>query len=144
MANPRRGTKARQVRVPFHVSCAILPLMPRDARRAPAGRTFHVLNRGVRRRTPFAGDGDPAAVERCLAYALAAVPGPDLLACCLMPNHWHLRVRPGTEDALGRFVHRPTMTHPRRRQGHPRAVGEGHRYPGRFTRATPSRTTATA
>ena len=102
MANPRRGTKARQVRVPFHFSCAILPPMPRDARRAPAGRTFHVLNRGVGRRTLFADDGDPAAVERCLAYALAAVPGLDLLACCLMPNHWHLRVRPGMDDPLSR------------------------------------------
>ena len=106
--------------------------MPPTARRAPAGTVIHVLNRGVGRRTPFDNDGNDAAVERCLAYALAAVPGPDLPAYYLMPNHWHQRVRPETEDALGRFVHRLTMTHTRRRQGHRRAVGKGHRYQGRF------------
>ncbi len=93
---------------------------------------FHVLNRGVGRRELFGDAGDYAAFERCLAYALAAVPGLDLLAYCLMPNHWHLRVRPAADDALGRFMHRLTMTHTRRWQEHRRAVGHGHLYQGRF------------
>ncbi len=106
--------------------------MPRTGRVAPAGVVFHVLNRGVGRRELFGDACDYAAFERCLAYALAAVPGLDLLAYCLMPNHWHLVVRPAADDALGRSMHRLTMTHTRRWQEHRRAVGDGHLYQGWF------------
>jgi putative transposase len=106
--------------------------MPRTARRAPAGVIFHVPNRGVGRRQLFNDGGEYAAFERCIAHAQSAVPGVDLLAYCLMPNHWHLVLQPWADDALGRFMHRLTGTHTRRWQGHRAAVGDGHLYQGRF------------
>ncbi|HZL38191.1 MAG TPA: transposase [Tepidisphaeraceae bacterium] len=54
---------------------------------------FHVLNRGVGRQEIFAKSEDYAGFERVLAHALEAVPV-SLLAYCLMPNHWHLLLRP--------------------------------------------------
>ncbi len=67
--------------------------MPRTARLAPAGWTFHALNRGNGRMTLFETDADYAAFAAVLAGALRAVPV-DLLAWCLTPNHWHLILRP--------------------------------------------------
>lgn len=98
--------------------------MPRAARIAPAGVIFHVINRGVGRRGIFEKDEDYAAFERVMAYALAAEPV-ALLAYCLMPNHWHLLLRPGEEGQLGRFMQRLTMTHTRRWQEHYHQVGLG-------------------
>ncbi len=77
--------------------------MPRAARKAPGGRVFHVLNRGVGRQTIFEKDEDYAAFERVMAHALAADPV-QLLAFCLMPNHWHLLLKPQSDGQLGRFV----------------------------------------
>jgi putative transposase len=76
---------------------------------------FHVLNRGVGRRQIFAKEDDYAAFERVMAHALREVPI-DLLAYCLMPNHWHLIVRPVQDGQLARFMQRLTMTHARRWQ----------------------------
>jgi putative transposase len=106
--------------------------MPRTARVAPAGMIFHVLNRGVGRQRLFDHDGDYAAFERCLAHALAVAGPVGLLAYCLMPNHLHLLVLPGTEGALARFMHRLTLTHTRRWQARRGLEGHGHVYQGRF------------
>jgi len=67
--------------------------MPRSRRRAPGGIIFHVLNRGVGRRTLFHEPSDFAAFERCLEGVMAVCPI-RLLAYCLMPNHWHLLLWP--------------------------------------------------
>jgi putative transposase len=72
--------------------------MPRSARKAPGGVVFHVLNRGGHR-TRFHKAQDFAALERFLERALAAVPV-RLLACCLMPNHLHLILRPQADGAV--------------------------------------------
>lgn len=105
--------------------------MPRTARIAPAGVIFHVINRGVGRREIFAKDEDYAAFERVMAHARECEPL-DLLAYCLMPNHWHMLLRPAKAGQLGRFMHRLTMTHTRRWQEHYHQVGVGHLYQSRF------------
>ncbi len=105
--------------------------MPRTARQAPAGIIFHAINRGVGRRTIFHKDEDYAAFERVMAHALGAEPL-QLLAYCLMPNHWHLLLCPQAPGQLGRFMQRLTMTHTRRWQEHYQEVGTGHLYQGRF------------
>jgi putative transposase len=92
---------------------------------------FHVLNRSVGRRAIFLKDGDFSAFERVLLYALREVQI-ELFSYCLMPNHWHLLVRPGGDRDLGRFMHRLTTTHTRRWQEHHLEVGYGHLYQGRF------------
>ena len=105
--------------------------MPRALRNAPGGVIFHALNRGVGRREIFHKDEDYAAFERVMAHALAAEPV-TLFAYCLMPNHWHLLLRPNDDRQLGRFMQRLTLTHTRRWQEHYHQVGFGHLYQGRF------------
>ena len=105
--------------------------MARAPRHAPGGIIFHTLNRGVGRRQIFDKPQDYLAFERVIADALAAEPL-HVLAYCLMPNHWHLLLRPEQDGQLGRFMQRLTMTHTRRWQEHYHEVGTGHLYQGRF------------
>jgi putative transposase len=79
----------------------------------------------------FHKDEDFAAFERVMAYALNEV-AVDLLSYCLMPNHWHLLLRPANDGDLGRFMQRLTITHTRRWKEHYHEVGHGHLYQGRF------------
>jgi putative transposase len=74
---------------------------------------------------------DYLAFERVLAEGLARYPV-ELLTYCVMPNHWHLVVRPGTDEALGRWLGWVGVTHVRRHHEHYRRRGGGHLYQGRF------------
>ena len=111
--------------------------MPRTARLAPGGYVFHVLNRGNGRATVFDDDGDYAAFERVLFETLELErrrgrPSPGLLAYCLMPNHWHLVLRPAEDGQLGRVMQRLTVTHVRRWHEHRHSTGGGHLYQGTY------------
>jgi putative transposase len=106
--------------------------MPRSARCAPGGVIFHVLNRGNARSPVFRSDADYAAFPRALAETLGLFPGVRLLAYCLMPNHWHLVLRPTRDGELGRFMQRLTVTHVRRWHEHRRSTGGGHVYQGTY------------
>jgi putative transposase len=73
--------------------------MPRIPRDAPGGTVYHCLNRAVARLAIFETDGDYAAFVKVLRQAVErqdrlAKEGKakrvDVLAWCLMPNHWHL------------------------------------------------------
>ena len=92
---------------------------------------FHVLNRGVGRRTPFEKDQDYAAFERVMESVLELNPI-RLLAYCLMPNHWHLILWPKEDGDLAAFMQRLTITHAKRWQLYHRENGWGHVYQGRF------------
>lgn len=92
---------------------------------------FHVLNRGNAKAKIFDGAGDYAAFERVLADVLALF-SVDLLCYCLMPNHWHLVLRPSHDRELGRFMQRLTVTHVRRWHQHRHSNGEGHLYQGTY------------
>ncbi len=105
--------------------------MPRTARAIEAGMIYHVLNRGNGRMRLFHKDDDFHAFERVLAEGLQRYPV-DLLTYCLMGNHWHLVTRPGTDDALGRFMGWLGVTHVRRHHEHYHTRGGGHLYQGRF------------
>jgi putative transposase len=74
---------------------------------------------------------DFAAFERVLAEGLERYPI-ELFTYCLMPNHWHLVVRPRTDEALGRWMGWVGVTHVRRHHEHYRTRGGGHLYQGRF------------
>jgi len=71
------------------------------------------------------------AFEQVLAEGLERYPV-DLLTYCLMPNHWHLVVRPRTDEALGRWMGWVGVTHVRRHHEHYHSRGGGHLYQGRF------------
>ena len=92
---------------------------------------YHVLNRGNGRLRLFHNEGDYDAFEQVLIEGLKRYPV-ALLTYCLMPNHWHLVVRPRTDVALGRLMGWIGVTHVRRHHEHSHRRGTGHLYQGRF------------
>jgi putative transposase len=74
---------------------------------------------------------DFEAFEQVLAEGLERYPV-ELLTYCVMPNHWHLVVRPETGQALGRWMGWVCVTHVRRYHEHYHSRGGGHIYQGRF------------
>jgi putative transposase len=105
--------------------------MPRIIRQCPGGFIYHVLNRANGRATIFQTPGDYAAFESILAESLARMPM-RLIAYCLMPNHWHLLLRPYNDGDLSLFMHWVTMTHSQRWHAAHGTTGMGHLYQGRF------------
>ncbi|MFZ5828744.1 MAG: transposase [Planctomycetota bacterium] len=92
---------------------------------------YHVLNRGNGGMRLFHKAGDYEAFERVLAEGLARY-AVELFTYCLMPNHWHLVVRPQTDEALGRWMGWVGVTHVRRHHERYHSRGGGHLYQGRF------------
>src|SRR5437016_3140771 len=92
---------------------------------------YHALNRANARMTIFAHDEDYHAFESVLAEAVDR-DRMRLLACCLMPNHWHLLFWPAGDGDLSRFVRWLTLTHTQRWHAHHHTAGSGHLYQGRF------------
>lgn len=105
--------------------------MPRTARAIEAGAVYHALNRGNGRMHLFRKDGDYIAFERVMAEGLDRY-SVDMFTYCLMPNHWHMVVRPRTDEALGQFMGWVGVTHVRRHHEHYHERGMGHLYQGRF------------
>jgi putative transposase len=105
--------------------------MPRIARRAPKGWVYHALNRAVARLPLFQKEADYVAFERVLDEAHERFPI-DVLAYCIMPNHWHFVLRPAKEGQLTKFLRWLTHTHTMRWHAHFHTSGTGHLYQGRF------------
>ena len=105
--------------------------MGRAPRAAEGGLIYHTLNRANARLTLFEEPGDYEAFLRVLAEAVArhAV---RLFAYCVMPNHFHLVVRPTGDGDLSRFMRWLTLTHTQRLHAHRQSAGSGHVYQGRF------------
>src|SRR5690348_16277831 len=104
--------------------------MPRTARKPAAGVVYHLLNRGNGRMGVFRKDGDYKAFLDVLMEASdkAAV---ELFGLCLMPNHWHLVLRPESGKDLPAYLSWLTNTHVKRYRAHyPRT--SGHLYQGRY------------
>jgi putative transposase len=90
-----------------------------------------MLNRANRRATIFHKDADYVAFEQIIAEALGRVEL-KLFSYCLMPNHWHLVVRPERDGEMSRFGQWLGLTHTQRYNAHYHTVGEGHLYQGRY------------
>jgi putative transposase len=105
--------------------------MPRQARKAPGGLIYHVLNRAAGKETLFRGEKDFAGFIRALHETLDRTPI-RVCAYCLMSNHWHLVLWPREEGELARFMQRLTITHVRRWVQHRHRVGMGPVYQGRY------------
>jgi putative transposase len=103
--------------------------MPRTARAARSGIRYHVINRGNARAAVFRHPDDFAQFAKYLWRGLAHAPV-DIFAYCLMPNHFHLVVRPGADDALARWMHWVTTAYAKwyRRI----YAGPGHIWQGRY------------
>ena len=112
--------------------------MPRRSHSGSAGTTFHVMNRGVRRLQLFDDSEDYLTFIRCLSEALELVPV-ALYAFCVMPNHFHLVMRPSGDADLARFMRLMTIRHSKRWHRRRNSKGGGAVYQGRF-RAFPVQT----
>jgi putative transposase len=67
--------------------------MPRTARAAEGGLIYHVLNRGNDRKQLFFKPADYIAFLVLLVEGLTHA-DVEVLAFCVMPNHWHLVLQP--------------------------------------------------
>ena len=106
--------------------------MPRAKRITPGGFVYHVLNRGVGRRKIFKKPHDYQAFTQVLIETCDRVPGVELLAYCLMPDHWHLLLGPRRGGDLSQFMRILTLTHTQRYHAHYQTAGDGPVYQGRF------------
>ena len=103
--------------------------MPRTVRASQAGFCYHVLNRGNARSEVFHKPEDYASFLQALNESSVRLPM-SLLGYCLMPNHFHLVVRPHGDGDLSRWMQWLMTTHVRRylkHYGH-----SGHVWQGRF------------
>lgn len=105
--------------------------MPRQARHAPGGLIYHVLNRAAGKMELFRHDADYAAFQRTFVDTLEQTP---IRVCgyCMMPTHWHLVLWPRKDGELSQFLQRLTITHVRRWLEHRHRVGMGSVYQGRY------------
>ena len=105
--------------------------MPRPPRADEAGGLYHALNRGNSRAQIFHKEADYEAFERILAEGLERY---DVQCFCdqLLPNHWHLVLRPNRDGEMIRFLRWVMATPTMRYHAYYHTSGEGHVYQGRF------------
>lgn len=103
--------------------------MPRIARGQYDGYVFHILNRGNGRQEVFHKNGDYHTFI-CLTKEALESFDVKLLAYCLMPNHFHLLVRPDKGEDLSRFMQWLMTSHVRRYHQH--YGTSGHVWQGRY------------
>ena len=99
--------------------------MPRPPRADEAGGLYHALNRGSLRATIFHKDADFEAFERILHEALQ-IHQVELYSYQLMPNHYHLVIRPLLDGEMSRFMGWLGGTHTMRFHAHYHTSGMGH------------------
>jgi len=105
--------------------------VPRRLRKLPPGSVVHVVNRGNDKRLLF---GRAAAFEDFLQLVLWAKGQcpVQILAYCIMGNHWHFVFWVQHAGDVSRFLHRLTSTHARSWRRRTATIGCGHVYQDRF------------
>ncbi len=107
------------------------PATPRQRRFAPAGVSFHVLNRGNDRRRIFFEDADYRSFLSLLARGKQLYPV-RIFGVCLMPNHFHGLMSPETEGALSSYLQWVQGRYACDLRSLTRTVGQGHIFQRRF------------
>lgn len=105
--------------------------MSRPLRADIAGIIYHVINRANGRLGIFKKDKDYQAFLNTLVEAKEKF-AVKVLVFCIMPNHWHLLLKPLENGNLSKFMAWLTMTHTQRWHSAHHTVGSGHLYQGRF------------
>jgi len=105
--------------------------MPRAPRADEADGLYHVLNRGNLRADIFHKEEDYAAFERILGEGLG-IHQIELYAYQLLPNHYHLVLRPLKDGEMSRFMGWVGGTHTMRYHSHYHTSGMGHVYQQRY------------
>ena len=104
--------------------------MPRAPRKIVSGESYHVLNRAAPRVKLFGEEADYQDFVSALGKAAELYPV-EVLAYCLMPDHWHLVLRPRKASALAEFMGWLGVTHVRRHQSR-HGKRSGQLYHGRY------------
>jgi putative transposase len=103
--------------------------MPRTARASVGGVIYHVSNRGNRNEAVFHKPADYDAFVDAMAESNRRLPL-ALLGYCLMPNHFHLVLRPKDDGDLGRWMRGLLTRHAQRY--HRLNETTGHVWQGRY------------
>ena len=103
--------------------------MPRVKRGLSDGLIYHVLNRGNGKEEIFHKEKDFWAFIELIKQAKKRHPI-DIFAYCLMPNHFHLVVRPFQANYLSKWMQWLMTSHVRRYHRHYKTTG--HIWQGRF------------
>jgi putative transposase len=90
---------------------------------------YHALNRGNRREPVFHKPADYDAFLQAIADAVQRIPL-DVFGYCLMPNHFHLVIRPSGDGDLGRWMRWLLTAHAQRHHRHYKT--SGHVWQGRY------------
>ena len=104
-------------------------IMGRLSRATDDGLVYHAMNRGNNRADVFAGDGDHEAFLESLRVAKGRYPF-ALFGYCLMSNHFHLLLKPGSGQSISRILQSLSVAHTWRY--HKRHRTSGHVWQGRF------------
>jgi len=105
--------------------------VPRQKRADKGGAIYHALNRGNAQQTIFHKAEDYDAFLHLLAEGLNRYPI-ELFSFVLMPNHWHMVLRPLEDGQMGRMLRWVTATHTLRFHSHDQTSGQGRLYQSRF------------
>ena len=103
--------------------------MPRKLRFAPPGYYLHITQRGNYRQRTFHSDRDRILFLDLLALH-ADARQVDVLAYCIMSNHFHLVARSGAEGGISRFMQ--SLTGQYAQQLHGRLGRRGRLWQERF------------
>ncbi|NNJ79074.1 MAG: transposase [Xanthomonadales bacterium] len=88
-------------------------LMARTARASKGGICYHVINRGNARATVFHDSSDFKSFISLMSKACERIPM-RILSYCLMPNHFHLVIRPYNDGDMSRWMQWLLTSHVRR------------------------------
>lgn len=105
--------------------------MARSLRTDIGGQIYHVLNRGTAKMQIFYDNNDYELFEKILEQAIEKY-GTQLLAYCIMPNHWHLLLKTNNDGELAQFMGWVANTHTRKWHSMKETTGQGHLYQGRY------------
>jgi putative transposase len=103
--------------------------MPRTARFIVANHCYHVLNRSNKKARIFHERADYEQFLALIHRAQQRIQVP-ILAACLMPNHFHLVIRPRRAEDLARWMQWAFTTHVR--WHHAKYQSTGRLWQGRF------------
>jgi putative transposase len=103
--------------------------MPRSARGLADGYVYHVLNRGNNKKQVFHKSGDYDSFIRLMGDAKKRHPL-QIYGYCLMPNHFHMILRPPRAECLSFFMRWLLTSHVRRYHGYHET--SGHLWQGRY------------
>jgi len=105
--------------------------MPRRLRHTLQGTVFHVINRAAARAQLFDSPKDYSAFLRVVREGLSSSQV-QVIAYCVMPNHWHFVVICDRIADLSNLMHWITGTHAQRWHSAHGTRGTGPLYQGRF------------